>query len=312
MSVHAEAVSTDNLGRRSHRITTMPFVEANSEDRKLLSDATLLRIANSLQSSLHVKDVIRTFAVEARRIVRNFELRYRNRAEGITIDGHSMEFHRCTYDLNLLGKSIGETTFSRAEPFTNDEQALLEVMLCALVYPLRNALMYERALHTALRDPLTGINNRASMDEHLEHQVLVAMRHSTPLSLLMIDVDKFKQVNDKYGHLVGDVVLTEIAERLVKCARNSDIVFRYGGEEFVIVLTNTDLEGATQLAERIRLTIAEREIKASELALPVTVSVGVTQLKAAETSLDLLERTDKQLYAAKAAGRNRVVAIASG
>lgn len=288
----------------------LPFAELAPNSRKLISDSTVLRISNALQSSLYIKDVIHEFASESRRVLRKLSLRYRNNAEGLALHEGRSQLHRCTYEMNLLGRSLGELTFMRATPFTNDDLALLEIMLCALVYPLRNALLYERALRTALKDPLTGINNRASMEQHLSHQVMVAARHGTPLTVLMIDVDLFKTVNDTYGHIVGDLVLTSIADGIVKCTRNSDIVFRYGGEEFVVVLTNTNTAGAQLLAERVRSAVEAMEIDASGVKVAVTLSIGIAHWEPGDGSVDLMERADKMLYRAKMRGRNQVISSA--
>ncbi len=304
MTIHAEANMQSAATNSLHAITSF---EPDAQSRPLLSDSTVLRISNALQSSLYVKDVIHAFTVEARRIVRRVSLRYRNRAEGLAFQEGRLQLHRCTYELNLLGKSLGEITFMRSQPFSVDDQALIEVMLCALVYPLRNALLYERALKTALTDPLTGVHNRGSMEQHLAHQVLVSVRHNTPLSVLMIDIDHFKSINDTHGHMVGDAVLTEVAKAIVKCTRNSDVVFRYGGEEFVVILTNTKCAGAQLLGQRICSAVAGSGLEIGGSLVSVTVSVGVSELVAGDGSVDLLERADKQLYRAKVRGRNQVV-----
>lgn len=288
-------------------IGAMPYFAPDPQGRKLLSDSTVLRISNALQSSLYVRDVIHAFASETRRVVRRVALRYRNRSDDCLFQEGRQQLHRCSYELNLLGKSMGEVSFMRNQPFSSDEQALFEVMLCALIYPLRNALMYERALKSALKDPLTGINNRACMDQHLDHEVLSAVRHRTPLSMLMVDVDYFKEVNDEHGHVAGDAVLATVAETIVRCTRDSDVVFRYGGEEFAVILTNTKSSGARLLAERIRATINDLVIRASDAEIRVTVSVGVAQLAPGESKVDLLENADTMLYRAKYRGRNQVV-----
>ncbi len=304
MASHAELAKTDEP---MIQIGAMPYFAPDRQGRKLLSDSTVLRISNALQSSLYVKDVIHAFSSEARRLVRRLALRYRNRTDDLLFQEGRQQLHRCSYELNLLGKSMGEVSFMRNQPFSSDEQALFEVMLCALIYPLRNALMYERALKSALKDPLTGINNRASMELHLDHEVLSAVRHRTPLSMLMIDVDYFKAVNDEHGHVAGDAVLAGVAEAIVRCTRDSDVVFRYGGEEFAVILTNTKSAGALLLAERIRNTISELVTHASDAKIMVTVSVGVAQLAAGESKVDLLEHADSMLYRAKYRGRNQVV-----
>jgi len=271
-----------------------------------VSDSTVLRVSTALQASLHVKDVVHAFANEIRRIVRDVSLRYRNRPRQILIEDGNNQLHRCSYELNLLGDSLGEVVFTRAQPLSEHDQELLEVLLCALIYPLRNALLYEQALTQALKDPLTGVNNRASMDAYLKHQTLVTDRHKTPLSLIMIDVDLFKSINDTFGHVVGDVVLRAVANAIVKCTRDSDVVFRYGGEEFVVILTNTEGVGADFLAERIRQSIAALDIEALSNHTSITVSAGVAQFRDGDNPVSLLSRADEMLYTAKQRGRNRV------
>ncbi len=304
MPAHAESASRSEP---MIHIGASPYFAPDIAARKLLSDSTLLRISSALQSSLFVKDVIHAFSAEARRLVRRVALRYRNRHDDFVFQEGRQQLHRCSYELNLLGKSMGELSFMRNQPFTADEQALFEVMLCALIYPLRNALMYEKALRSALKDPLTGVNNRASMDQHLEHEVLSAIRHQIPLSVLMIDIDFFKAINDEHGHMAGDTVLSAVGQAIVRCTRDSDVVFRYGGEEFAIILTNTKSSGARLLAERIRGAIEELEIDSHEARMRVTVSIGVAQLAAGDSKLDLIERADTMLYRAKYRGRNQVV-----
>jgi len=142
--------------------------------------------------------------------------------------------------------------------------------------------------------------------------VLVSERHNTALSLIMIDVDLFKSINDTFGHVVGDVVLRAVANAIVTCTRDSDVVFRYGGEEFVVVLTNTEGAGADFLAERIRQSIEALEIEALSNHTSITISAGVAQLVTGDTAMSLLQRADELLYRAKQTGRNRVVASSSG
>ncbi len=291
------------------QIGAMPYFSPDSSGRKLLGDSALLRITNALQSNLRVKEVFQAFAHEVRSIVGKSSLRYSNRTDGITEETGRPQDNHCTYELNLLGKSVGEVAFMRNQPFTTEEQMIFEVMLCALIYPLRNAIMYERALNSALKDPLTGINNRASMEQHLERSVSSAQRHGTPLSMLMVDIDFFKNVNDAHGHVAGDLVLSAVADSIVGCTRDSDAVFRYGGEEFAVLLTNTKLAGARLLAERIRERANDVVVQANGSRLKVTVSVGAAQLAAGDSKIDLLKHADEMLYRAKSLGRNRVVSL---
>lgn len=287
--------------------SVLPFTGDDPFARSIVSDATKLRIANALQASLHVRDVIKGFGREVRRIVRGVAVRYRNGAHKVAIDDGARELHRYSYELNLVGRYLGEVTFSRNDPLVEADLQVLEVLLCALIYPLRNALQYERALKIALKDPLTGVSNRASMGQHLAHHISLSQRSQSPLSVLILDIDRFKSINDRYGHIVGDVVLTAVAGRIVSCIRTSDGVFRYGGEEFVMVLPATGASGAELLAERVRAGIEALVIDGVPASVRVTASIGVAHYLPGETQLDFLQRADDVLLAAKRDGRNRVV-----
>lgn len=157
----------------------------------------------------------------------------------------------------------------------------------------------------ALKDPLTGLFNRRYMDDFIDIQVEIFKRNGTPFSLILADIDHFKSINDKYGHIEGDNVLTDFAKLIKNASRPSDILVRYGGEEFIIVATNTDFESAMILAERIRSAIEAAEFANKELK--ITSSFGVAQYIKGESEEELLKRTDKKLYQAKESGRNRTV-----
>ncbi len=283
-----------------------PIDTGKSRRQKLLSDSAILRIATALQESLHVKDVIGVFSNEARRILRDISFRYRNRERQILIEHGRNQIHRCSYELNLHGHHLGEVVFTRGRSLTERDQELLDALLCALLYPLRNALLYEQALTQALKDPLTGVKNRASLDAYLKQQITVTERHKNPLSVIMFDVDLFKSINDSFGHVAGDVVLRAVADVIVNCTRDSDVVSRYGGEEFVVILTNTEGDGAVYLAERVRVAVAALKLDGMANHGSVTISGGVAEFHQGDTPTDLLCRADKMLYGAKAKGRNRV------
>lgn len=154
-------------------------------------------------------------------------------------------------------------------------------------------------------DYLTGLHNRRHMEEHLRMLGAGAKRHGYPLAVLIVDVDHFKNVNDTLGHQGGDDVLTAIAQRLRKALRLEDILGRWGGEEFLVLLAHTSAEAAVALAERLRQEVCATPIVVTDVALQVTISVGGA---AAEVpgDHDLVRQADAQLYAAKDAGRNTV------
>jgi two-component system cell cycle response regulator len=156
------------------------------------------------------------------------------------------------------------------------------------------------------RDPLTGLPNRRAFEEELAREAARASRAGAPLAVVMLDVDRFKAVNDGHGHAAGDEVLRAVAARAAAAIRAGDLLARVGGEEFAILLPAADLPRAAEAAERIRATLAARRIEAGGTSLTVTASLGCAALAPGETPEALVARADARLYAAKEAGRNRV------
>jgi diguanylate cyclase (GGDEF)-like protein len=161
---------------------------------------------------------------------------------------------------------------------------------------------------SALRDPLTGVYNRRYLFERLRSEFAYARRHGTSLSLLLVDIDDFKGVNDTHGHLVGDAVLAAIARHVSGIVRAEDVFARFGGEEFAVLARGIAVEGAYRFAERLRSAIESHPVRDGDRVIPVTVSVGVASLPAPgiETVDDLVGCADRALYEAKRGGRNRV------
>lgn len=170
------------------------------------------------------------------------------------------------------------------------------------------ALRHEFAELAQNLDPLTGAQTRAGMQAELNKQHSLAKRSQQPSALAMLDLDHFKQVNDNYGHSVGDIVLTQTVECLQHVLRPYDQLYRYGGEEFLICMPNTTLEQAEQVAERMRVMVAAQKIiyyKTGNV-IGVTTSIGVTSLDPERSVEDSINLVDKAMYEAKAAGRNLV------
>ncbi len=174
---------------------------------------------------------------------------------------------------------------------------------------IRTAFEQRQELRRLSRtDPLTAVANHGHLRAIANHEIARARRAGTPLSLLMIDVDHFKPVNDAFGHAVGDAVLTELAALLVRVVREIDHVGRMGGEEFAIVLPNTPLATAVEVAERVRHSVEGTASFATHAPVRCTVSVGCAELVPDDDTDALLRRADRALYDAKQQGRNRVVA----
>ena len=191
--------------------------------------------------------------------------------------------------------------------FTSYELCDLEELLCALIYPVKNALMYEIALKSAYRDPLTGLNNRTAMEKNLSREIDLAKRYNQSMALLVMDLDGFKQINDSKGHDVGDQVLREVADVISQVVRNTDLLYRYGGDEFVGGLAQTDIHGAIDVCERIRSSIQNLKFVEFGVSSRVQVSIGITLVRHSDSFLSAFKRADKALYQAKLNGKNQII-----
>jgi diguanylate cyclase (GGDEF)-like protein len=166
----------------------------------------------------------------------------------------------------------------------------------------------ERLQQLAVTDSLTGVPNRRALFAALRREIERYRRHPREIAVIMFDIDHFKAVNDRYGHTVGDLMLTHVADTVAKVVRGADMLARYGGEEFVIVAPETDNQQALQLAERIRAALSESKVDTANGSVSVTASFGVAMLGVADVEPEsVLSRADAALYAAKAAGRNQIV-----
>jgi diguanylate cyclase (GGDEF)-like protein len=195
----------------------------------------------------------------------------------------------------------------KAECATPEARRKMATAAALLTIAARNAQLFAAIRDTSVKDSLTGCFNRAHMLECLEAEFARARRSRLPLAVIMFDVDLFKQLNDRAGHLAGDAVLGAVGGRLRDLLRRSDLRCRYGGDEFLLVLPDTNLEGAWHLAEALRTELGALQLSSGEGHLSITISAGVTCAEPDDrTAKALVQRADEALYAAKAAGRNCV------
>jgi two-component system cell cycle response regulator len=170
----------------------------------------------------------------------------------------------------------------------------------------------EESVELSIIDPLTGLYNRRYLESHMRTLFGEALRSGRAFSVLLIDIDHFKHVNDAHGHDAGDAVLKEFSARLRRNTRSVDLACRLGGEEFMIVMPETDLARAYQVGERLRACVAAQSFQIGDVSIGVTASVGLATLESLEETTDMVfKRADNALYAAKRRGRNRVVADAA-
>lgn len=264
-------------------------------------------ISSALQTTLEFNKLIANFCNKIESMVPHSGYAYSNAEFGQDIKKGVFGRHSCSYALKLEDQRLGELKLTRQTKFSTDELELLETLLCCLIYPLKNVTLYQKALRMAYTDLLTQANNRASFDHLVQREISLSQRYGKNLALLFLDIDHFKAVNDDHGHDAGDIALAAVAGWIKKSMRTSDMLFRYGGEEFVVLLSETDLAGAKVVAERIRRSIAAATISYDMVALRVTASIGVAALRAGDTADSLVKRADTAMYQAKHGGRNQVV-----
>jgi len=205
-------------------------------------------------------------------------------------------------DIGLIGISKEKGSFDKKD------LALFSFLSSQIANAIKNLEYISYIKGLAIRDPLTGLYNRRYFDEIFHYEYIRAKRYNFPLSFIMIDIDHFKLINDTFGHLIGDKVLQEVARLIKGSIRQADIGVRFGGEEFAIILPNTSLDKAIEIAERLRRRIEDHEISLNkEKKLSITVSEGVSSLREDTLSEEqIIEEADKALLKAKMAGRNRI------
>ncbi|WP_129128074.1 GGDEF domain-containing protein [Geomonas oryzae] len=225
--------------------------------------------------------------------------------------------------LLFLSGYVGFLCLKAGSLYTHSEMLVVMIFLLGAVFCLMVCLLAYRTTlelkriyileHEAMTDPLMGIYNRRVLDRRLRDEVMRAKRHHLDLGLLMVDLDRFKSVNDTYGHHAGDLVLQHVARLLIESLRQTDVVARYGGEEITILLPHTPPSETCDVAERLRRTIAGTPVTVTDhqggkTELTVTVSIGCASLLPAhDTPESLLQRADQGMYQAKQQGRNKVV-----
>ena len=264
------------------------------------------QLSLQLQTSLEVERILELFFQQVQRLVPLNTLSYQLASCDLRLELGERANHSAGYRLSHEGEYLGELVFRRSYRFSEEELGQLESLLASLLFPLRNALLYRAALQIALRDPLTETGNRVAMTQALQRETDLARRTLQPLSVLMLDLDHFKQVNDNYGHLTGDEVLKAVAAALKNSLRNIDMVFRYGGEEFMVLLSNTSREAAGMVGERLRMAVQELQYVVENQAIELSISLGCATLLPGESPESLQRRADNALYISKREGRNRL------
>ena len=303
---HAETAKLSLVGKHNHAIN---FSQAKDDNQDI--EYIAARLPAVLQTSLELDDVIELFHKEINKILPYDSLHYQHQGVHCDISTANRSHHSCNYRLEMNNVWLGELTLTRRTKFSDTEMQLLEDLLCKLIYPVRNCLLFRQAQTAALQDKLTGLNNRGAFDSSLKREIDLAHRQHMPMSLIVLDIDNFKVINDTHGHSSGDSALQLLANSITQTMRGSDIAFRYGGEEFSLILSNTDSKSAHLLAERIRLAALTLSCNDGEFNFGLSISLGVAQLNCGEQARSLFDRADHALYQAKKLGRNITICAPS-
>lgn len=277
----------------------------NQENRalgdKLAENVALYEITREICKYLDEEKVFLSFNEQVRRYI---ELKDCRLVKGNvdTEQFRGMRFLPLEINKNIIGYIV-------AEGVSEENAEKFNILAQQCILGVKRAILYQRVQELAVTDSLTQVLSRRYWLERLKEEIARSLRLGYKLSCLMMDIDRFKEYNDRYGHLVGDVILKEISKAVKENIREIDIIGRYGGEEFFVALTETDKNAARIVAERIRKAVEERVIKAYDEDLKVTISIGISSFPEDSREMAvLIDKADQALYEAKKKGRNKVCA----
>ncbi|WP_203140847.1 GGDEF domain-containing protein [Marinobacter mangrovi] len=269
-------------------------------------DDVFMRLCRRMTTTLELQELMAIFAEELASVVPFDRLTYQN-----TIDGQPVEIkigqggnHRCEYGLNLAGEHFGMLRIFRRMRFAEQEQTVIEQMLGTAIHSIRNACRYDAVRRASLTDVVTGIPNKRAFEDALNREASLGNRHGERCALILCDLDHFKSVNDRYGHLAGDQILRATALAIEDATRCTDTVYRIGGEEFGIILPHIGDKECALVADRIREAITRITLDSEGEPVRVTASAGFGIQSRGESADGWFKRTDEALYQAKSDGRD--------
>ncbi len=271
-----------------------------------LSDAAQLSLHKKLAAQLDINTIISRFYDWLKAQLPVSGLHFVHAEAELAIKCGRRANNRCHYVLRLQKNYLGEITITSRKALSEDQMAQQEQAMGVLSQYIRAALDHQSLKKLAFRDALTNILNRTALDELLPREVLRAQRYDQKLSIAMIDMDKFKDINDTHGHLSGDAVLRRIAQAISAKLRRSDLAFRYGGDEFVLLLPGTDIHGTRIVAQQILDSLPSITLNGDGETIKPRLSIGIAQYQQGDSVKDLTHRADQALYKAKHTGRGRM------
>tara|TARA_R110001583_G_scaffold2083_2_gene15380 strand:- start:5369 stop:6259 length:891 start_codon:yes stop_codon:yes gene_type:complete len=265
----------------------------NSANAYVKNHSSLLE---QLQTTLDLGKLLDIIAMEAARFINFSGLYFRSQEVSKTLRGSRKAKYERQFELKLNDEFIGTLSYSIDKPIGMIHYKDLQRIHQIIIYPLKNALQYHQAIQLAMQDGLTGLGNRRYFDEQLKRAMHNANRHHTQVGLVLGDLNKFKAINDTYGHSIGDQVLKQFSNILRSCIRDSDSTFRFGGDEFAIIVENASEYALDIIQSRIKNALKTNVLLAK---YQVSCSLGTTFMNRADNEHTFFERADQALYRQK-------------
>lgn len=255
-----------------------------------------ITLLEQLQTTLDLDKILTIFSMEAGKFVDFSGLYFKSKTLSKSLRGSRKAKQERQFELKIHNEFIGTLTYAINSPISMTNYKVLEQLHQYLLHPLRNALQYHHAMQLAMRDSLTGLGNRRYFDEQLKRALHNANRHHSLVGLVLGDLNKFKAINDTHGHDIGDQVLQQFAQALRTCVRDSDSIFRFGGDEFAILVENASDNSLDFIDDRILKAIGKDALLTQ---YQVTCSLGKTFMNRADNEDSLFRRADQALYRTK-------------
>ncbi|MDO6427284.1 GGDEF domain-containing protein [Thalassotalea sp. 1_MG-2023] len=288
-------MQTLNLVNNDH-IEFNAFTLFDTQDRQ--NNSRKLALAEQLQTSLEIDTILNIFAMEATKFVDFTGLYFKSDVTSGEMRGSKLARKERHFELKINKRYIGTLTYALNKPMPLASYNMLKNLHTLLVHPLNNAMLYQQALSLAMQDGLTGLGNRRHFDQQIKRAMHHANRQGTKVGLIVCDLNKFKAVNDNHGHHVGDQVLTHFAQALIESVRDSESLFRFGGDEFAIIVENADEQALTIIESRLQHSVNTDSLLAR---YKVGSSIGCALMTRADNEYSLFERADSCLYQQKLA-----------
>ncbi|QOL24701.1 GGDEF domain-containing protein [Thalassotalea sp. LPB0316] len=265
-------------------------------ENPLISSERLLNLVEQLQSTLCFESLINRFAMEASKYAEFTGLNFQHRDGVANMRGSRPGKYKEQIELKINQELIGVLTYHVNQKFSVTSFDCLQELHRFLAYPLKNAVLLHQANQLAMHDHLTGLNNRRFFDDQLKKSINHAKRNNNLLSLMLLDLNKFKQINDTHGHHVGDLVLKEFSRVLAASIRDYDTAFRFGGDEFAVIIEGADTKAVSNIEARIHHKTQMNSLLAK---YDVSASIGFSFLHNNDNEANFFNRADQGLYKQK-------------